>query len=498
MRWFSTALVALIWCSVAVPVAAEPESTPSETMRQHQLERGSSPADRARLKQLVNRRSGVTRAEALQHGVSKHGNPAKPKPSTIKKAKAPRRSPKKTSAPQGPPPRGGVRDTTADNNQGAQKPAPTKARPLPKPVPLTPVEQALSQALQLRVDERGPRKPWTITLTNVGQQPVRVFEDARLLWFSAMVPAAKGKTKDVECHLPSSMVPTFAPDRHRVTLLPGQTLRFDVDPRFYCFNSKAPATLLPKSRLQAHYGWPEKTRPVWRRGKKEKVRLAQVAPFAFKPSPERDEGLREVVAPVVELDERYAAWQPAPGKTRGDTDPDDAFRLVMSQGADATSGRGVSVQLTLENLTQVTQRVYFKPDHMTFVIRGPDGTVRCKPDEVYGAPDAQNLTTLGPGQHKSVTVRLSEFCADAIFERAGFYYVSANVPRPLTQAELSADGEQPAEDERRTVRSVQPCLVRIQRGEEPFSHWAPRRLMVRSSGAASAPSDSPERAGPSD
>ncbi len=476
MRWWiHAALIGQFCWFFCLPSSAEPKETVAQKLRERRLQDvGSSAKGKSKLRKLDRQRRK-----------SRHSTRSKAKPN--EKTAGTNQSPPAEKNATGKPV---TARPSSKPDQPSAAPQPRKPRAPIKPVPLNPTEEALSRALQMRVEDRGPSLPWKVTVTNVGASPVRVYEDMRLLWLSTVTPTQRGKTKDVECRLPTSMVPTFAPDRHRVTLASGGTLSFEVDPRFYCFDRERPRVLQPGTRVEPHYGWPEKARKVWRGGKLTRVRLGQEAPFAFKPSPEGDLGLREVSAPSFELDERYAVWQPEPGKTRGDVDPDKAFRLSMTQGADASGASSVSVRVRLENLTQVTQRVYFKEDHLSFIIRGPDGTVRCDADTWRGVPDAQNLSILGPGKHKDLTVRLREFCADPIFTRAGFYYVQAVLPRPLTQAELSSGDEQ-SDDERPELSTRRPALVRIQRGEEPFVHWAPQRFIGFAPAAAATPSDSP-------
>lgn len=389
--------------------------------------------------------------------------------------------------------------------------APRVRRPLPPlpPVRFTETELALKQALHLQIVEAGPDERWQVVLSNRSRSPIQIATDPRLLAFEARVP---GKAETVTCRLPEGLQPRSRELRNR-PLFPGDQYTFSVDPLMYCFETGDQTILVPGTFVTPVYGFPEKTKTQWSFGRKYQERLEQVAPYAaafvdpkrirpFGPPPRDDasetdtsdevaenvspvsdaadegseptsvttepevskEGLKSLTGEGFALRSEYQGW----AKTRphrhsiGDT-PKTGLRLSIASGSDAPTARDVTVTVKLENQSDIPQRVYFRRDLVSFLIRGPDGEHRCSAESAeLRAPDKQAFITLAPGKSSSFTTRLIEFCPAESFARAGFYYVSAVLP-----ATSPADYR---DEEIFTgkLATSRPRAVRLHRGELPF------------------------------
>ncbi len=382
----------------------------------------------------------------------------------------------------------------------APKPKTTPKKPkviVYKDVPLTPLEQRLSETLALELDAGGPYEPWRVTVRNVGAQPVRVFKDVRLLWFEANVP---GKRKPTYCKLPDSMLPKVARDRSRTALEPGQGFSFQVDPRFYCFESTDTSILVPGAFVRAHYGWQTNGRFVWDKGKLRRLRLTQKAPYVAKPSAETADGLKDLESTGVALGNEYIDWS----KTRikgVDVRPHDAaLSLSIDQGADVDRGNTAWVEVSVKNHSRETQTVFLRRELLSFSVRGPTGRHECEPEESYRSPDEMNMQRLAPGKDVSMTVRLAEFCDAEVFSAPGLYYVTARLPLPDDDSErddsateegeipdvedeIGAAHEHPGPDDAgdehdsanteherspRALRAKTPRLIRVRQGTSRF------------------------------
>lgn len=387
--------------------------------------------------------------------------------------------------------------------------APRVRRPLPPlpPVRFTETELALKQALHLQIVEAGPDERWQVVLSNRSRSPIQIATDPRLLAFEARIP---GKADTVTCRLPEALQPRSRDLRNR-PLFPGEQYTFSVDPLMYCFETGDQSILVPGTFVTPMYGFPEKTKTQWSYGRKYQERLEQVAPYAaafvdpkrirpFGPPPRDEasdsseesttdvsptssdvdeasestvdttepeankEGLKNLTGEGFALRSEYQGW----AKTRphrhsiGDR-PKDGLRLTISSGSDAQTARDVTVTVKLENESDAPQRVYFRRDLVSFLIHGPDGEHRCAAESAeLRAPDKQAFITLAPGKSSSFTTRLIEFCPAESFARAGFYYVSAELP-----ATSPADYR---DEEMFTgkLATSRPRAVRLHHGELPF------------------------------
>lgn len=412
----------------------------------------------------------------------------------------------------------------------APKPKVRRAAP-PLPAPqYTELEQALQKSIRLQVIDLGPDAAWEVTLSNQGSSTLNVALDPRLLAFEAHVP---GKAKPVACNLPEALLPK-AHRLHRRELAPGEQHSFSIDPLMYCFESGEQTILVPGTFLTPTYGFAEKTQTKWSWGRRYEVRLDQVAPFAAQyvgvdaqhahdeashspdetssepesteasggePSsgevlsdeggaqppaspapgtsananaPRTDGGLKRIVGEGFALRSEYKGWaQTRPREHSLGEHPHEGLVLSIPNGSDAPSARDVSVTVRLENQSTSPQRVYFRRDLVSFLVKAPDGEHTCSPVSAeLRAPDQQAFTTIAPGQSASFTTQLLEFCPAESFSRPGFYYISAVLPG-------TSPGGSPDEDAfTGQLAASKPRPVRLHRGELPF-------VIRRSSGGGS-------------
>lgn len=389
------------------------------------------------------------------------------------------------------------------------EPAPAKpkvhrpAPPLPEPQ-FTELERALQQSVELQVVDLGPDERWEVSVTNRSPARVRIAADPRLLSFEARVP---GKAKPVSCKLPEALLPR-ASHVDRETLAPGERYTFTIDPLMYCFETGDQTILVPGTFLTPNYGFTEKTQTRWSWGRRYEERLTQVAPFAARfvmseappgpaaapapapaaeattddtesvspevvteeaatanvPAPAPEEGLKRVVGNGFALRSEYQGWAHARPRhhSLGDA-PQAGLKLSISSGSDAPSARDVAVTVRLDNVSTVSQRVYFRRDLVSFVIKGPDGEHQCAAaSAAFRAPEQQAFTTIAAGKSASFTTQLLEFCPAESFSRPGFYYVSAVLP-----GTAASDTDEDVFTGK--LAASKPRPVRLHRAELPFT-----------------------------
>jgi hypothetical protein len=316
--------------------------------------------------------------------------------------------------------------------------------------------------VSLTVEERGPGLPWKMTVANRGDAATKVVADPRLLWFDVRVP---GKKKLATCRLPEGLFPGKVDKRTQVTLDPGEGVEQSFDPRLYCFAAGGQWQLVPGAIVTPHFGWPEKKKTSWKKGKKvEEPAAKQVAPFvAQDPDAKLDEAdgsAKEVIAEPFALRSDYARWA-----LRGlNPEKEDESPIVMTtvQGSDAQAERTATVSVTLKNRSKESQTVYFRRELVKYEVMRPDGLATCDPQPDLRAPDRQAFAKLGPGGSISATSRLVELCPTGTFDKPGLYLVHARFQSTETGEDFQLDsfvGE---------VTSHGPATVRIKTGEQPL------------------------------
>jgi hypothetical protein len=319
--------------------------------------------------------------------------------------------------------------------------------------------------------ERGPDQPWVLQIDNRGDTPVELIADPRLLWFEVQTSAAK---VPVTCRLPKPLWPEFAARDARLVVPPGQGFRRSFDPRFYCFAPVAQTLLVPNARVVPHFGWPQRTRTVWKGGKRTEETVlpdeppfvataAQVnpetgEPITSEPSPsEPVHGTKQLVGPSLLLSPAYSAWS-EPAVT-----PDDGpLVLDVIDGMDAEDERAVTIAVSLHNRSKRTVPIYLRAELMRYDVTGPEGSFACTSGQIPGPSDASSFSSMTPGRTIRLVERLIEVCPRSVFSRPGLYEVRASYQVPWSGQDLGIDGFAGE------LRSARSAFIRVRDGERSF------------------------------
>ena len=342
------------------------------------------------------------------------------------------------------------------------------ARAEPNPAP--------TARLRFQIAELGPLQPWNLQIANDGDSPVLLTADPRLLWFEVEVP---GRKKPEQCRLPAGIYPDHERRRTQLVLAPGDAVSHVFDPRWYCFAADGQWRLVAGAIVRPHFGWPEKTKTRWKRGKKVTEKVAQKPPFVahvIEAAPEGESALpdesgpdekaegvavKELLAEPFSLGSAYAAWS----RSRLDPTEDDVermpFALKLTAGSDAEAERTATVGISVRNRSKRTQNLYLRRELISFEVVGPRGPVTCDPEPDQRAPDRQAFYRMTPGRTVTFSSRLVELCPRGTFAQPGLYLVHAR----LDANESGDDFDLEAFVGR--IVSQTPVTVRIRTGEEP-------------------------------
>lgn len=375
-----------------------------------------------------------------------------------------------------------------------------------------PVDGRERLGLRVAVVEQGPDQPWLVGLVNRGTQPISVVFDLRLLSLEVappMPPPDEKKParqrlqtpKKVTCALPRDMVPSSENPELQEVLAPGEGLVDSFDVRLYCVPRQGSSPLVPGATVSLAFGFPEKTKRIWRRGESQRVPLEQVPPFLARrveelgslpasapapnpPSAARSESDTKVAEGQVEPP-RSDAWAikqvTAPDLLLGsdyeepalEPDPDKPLELVLTQGSDARTEREATVSAALVNRSQRSQRLYFRRELLSFELSGPSGFVQCAPGPDSQMPDRQSFTTLAPGRRVSAVSRLIELCPAGALRAPGLYLVQARFDASAAAARTGLqtfDGR---------LLTEKPAWVRVRSGwGELPAQRAPQRISL--------------------
>jgi hypothetical protein len=318
--------------------------------------------------------------------------------------------------------------------------------------------------LDFSVMERGPGLPWSMTIVNRGQDDVRLSADPRLLWFEVKAP---GKKATQTCRLPGTLFPSRPDRRVKVELAPGEGVTHAFDPRLYCFAAGGQWLLVPGALISPHFGWKQKTKPRYVRGKRiEEPAPKQTAPYVAVPLDADDDdddvgALKEITAQTFALRSEYAEWS----RTRIEQEEKKKkpqFEMKVVQGSDARAELNATVSIRVKNTSKRSWHLYFRRELVSYEVMGPDGLVTCDAQPDDRAPDRQAFANLRPGRSVSVTSRLVELCPRGTFGRPGLYLVHARLESNDSGEEWNIDafvGD---------VHSKEPAAIRIRTGELSF------------------------------
>ncbi len=354
--------------------------------------------------------------------------------------------------------------------------------------------------LVLHVAERGPDKPWIITVSNEGDVPAFLVADTRLLWLEVQ---PLGSKKTSHCRLPVDLMPKEAEPRLNVNLKPGESVAQLVDPRLYCFASGEQKLLVPGARVVPHLGWPElPDKTSWNKGKKVSSPVPQPPPYiAHYADVDVDLALqartaalkvaksarlrmggtpkvnnatlgvplpagidKQLTGPDLTLKDSYAEWTSAKRKAHSENHDESPFELRVVQGSDARTEHDATVQITLRNRSKRRVLVYFRREFVTYEVAGPAGVQICNPAPDVLAPDREAFVTLAAGASRSYSSRLAEMCPRDTFNMPGLYIVNATYDATETGARWNLAAFTGS------VASNKPANVRIRTGELSFLH----------------------------
>ena len=347
--------------------------------------------------------------------------------------------------------------------------------------------------LRFEVMELGPELPWAFAIVNRGTEAALVDFDARLLALEITLPlpepepSAKGKPakakkppKPVLCRLPADVVPNSVDAALAIKLEPGEGLVQQFDPRLYCVG-KTPWPLVEGAQVSARFGWPVKMKTVWKAGKREEEQAVQHDPFVAEPSEAQgslpgartseaaERRIKELTGTPFTLGSNFANEVKPP---KGPDAPPPGLELSIS-GSDAVDESTITATTTFTNRGARKQDLYFRRELITYEVSGPDGVFECDPKPDQRSPaDRSSVQTLRPGGKVSAVSRLIEMCPAHAFARPGLYLVHArfDAADPATDLGFNAFMGR--------LVSAKPALVRVRRGELPFTR-ANSMLRVR-------------------
>jgi hypothetical protein len=347
----------------------------------------------------------------------------------------------------------------------------------------TPADGRARLGLRLAVLSGSPREPWLVAVVNRGTEPVRLQFDLRLLSLELAPSAAetpektqRKRAEPLVCKLPANARPDAPRSDLDLLLNPGEGVVDGFDPRLYCFSAKHLSSLRRGARVVARFGFAEKTKAVWKKGKREAVVVEQQPPFVARRAtplpdlteiarePSRDPGegaprsdadaIKELVAPPIEVAAEVATDSGAPPQP---------FELVALDGSDAKTSRQVSVAVSIVNRSQEARYLYFRRESLSFGVSGPNGTLTCEPGPDARAPDRQSFTRVKPGGRVTATSRLVELCPDGAFDDPGLYLVDTSFAAQRSGAEFGLDSFIGR------IESRAPVAVRVQEGPRPLA-----------------------------
>ena len=386
-----------------------------------------------------------------------------------------------------------------------------------------------AHGVRFEVVEVGPDATWAFVVVNRGTEDAHVVFDPRLLTLEIDAPpdpSAKRKKplKPRVCRLPPPLRPEGGDKDYVIQLAPGQGMVEAFDPRLYCLPGEGVSPLVAGAKVRATFGFPVKTKTVWKRGKREEEVLPQIAPFVATIFPasalasheeherdhehehehERDHehhhghhhdrdrekeqhppadggSVTEEPRKAAEdhpphIEEHHPPVEPAgtvkiltatPFELGSDYAPpeklkEETLALELERGSDAFSESQVTVTTKLVNHGKAPERVYFRRELVSYQVTGPDGSLICDPQPDSRSPDRQAFSLLNPGASLIVTSRLIELCPDDTFARPGIYVVEAAF-------DAYADGKEFGyEAFVGHVVADRGVIVRVQTGELPF------------------------------
>lgn len=329
---------------------------------------------------------------------------------------------------------------------------------------------------------------WTMTLSNTGKAPARVYADARMLWFevvgSPYLPKPDPKKprpleylykgKMPTCRMPDDMRPKQGDPARLLILKPGEKYTEKFDLYAFCAGHAVAAELGLGALIYPHYGWvnpkPNAKKPT-----------TPTAPFIVE-SPSSPEDF--VAAKELEADMfSYPAAPAAPVSTKPSEPVADpgAPRIELSakERGDASGPRSVSVTLTATNVGKRPALVHLRGDDYSFEVITPEGKkVGCSEGAEKRGAVREFFTSLGAGKSRSTTLLLNERCPSRTFDRPGVYEVTAKLVMREAGEEYNLTAILG------TVRSNNSTKIRVRTGRNPYQSKGPKAEPINSAAAS--------------
>lgn len=344
-----------------------------------------------------------------------------------------------------------------------------------------------------------------MAIENVGDAPLRVLADARMVWLEVVTapvepdetakkkakPKAYPKGKIPVCRAPADLRPSLSQSDRWVILQKGERVIDHFDPVLLCGASAAGAGLTRGAIVYPHYGTPADAAML--RAAKQKKPVKPKPPFVVEPATASAEGpfLRDLEAPSLAIAYEMASFSPesfaaggGPGKPAEDLDERaPRLQLTAPPHGDAATETDVSMRVVAKNVGLRPATVHMRPDDFAFSITPPHGPpTMCGPGASRRGAARDFFTTMAPGSTRSETAWLRELCAGRTFSRPGVYLVAPRL-------ELREDGEgYHLEAFTGDIAAPNPTRIRVRTGRLPFHVHPP---MVRKAGEPDEPPPPP-------
>jgi hypothetical protein len=149
-----------------------------------------------------------------------------------------------------------------------------------------------THGLRFEIVEVGAGSSWAFIVVNRGSEDAHVVFDPRLLTLEIEAPPDPQATKRKKapkprvCRLPPPLRPESGEKEFVIALAPGHGMVEAFDPRLYCLPEGGVSPLVNGAKVHATFGFPLKTKTVWKRGKRSEEILPQLPPFVATLFPE--------------------------------------------------------------------------------------------------------------------------------------------------------------------------------------------------------------------
>lgn len=341
------------------------------------------------------------------------------------------------------------------------------ADPSPASPPETDASAAASKgSVTLKVTPGSGSAAWSLKIENVGDGPVRIPADSRLLVLD--VTRAVGVEPDViaktttkpapsttlRCILPADARPST--DDGRELVLPAKrswTTTFD--PSFFCFGVRERAALVPGSTVKGRYGWPAPTKSA------HPTKSPIAPPFAVTPvgaSVGKIMPTKAIEADAFILTEAFVPARPS----AKDDGTSSSVSLSTPEAIDVSRGTEVPISVALTHHGARSILLMSRPDMFQFTVSGPAGNVSCGAARTIDSPIRELFATVPANAKLETSVLLANVCPPGTFDEAGVYQVVARLDTTNASGRsiglASWDG---------IATAKTPTLVRVQNPRKP-------------------------------